>query len=300
MAAPSELPLQRMALWRWGRDVLRASSAATPDLDARVLLLDLLQLDHSGLILDPDAPVTAEQASRFAEMIGRRARGEPVSRILGYREFYGERLGISPATLDPRPDTEILVEATLAIVEAMGWRHGVAGRPLRLLDFGTGTGAIIIALLKALPGALGLAVDRSPEALAVARANARSLGVADRLAFVCGDWGEALQGRVDVIVSNPPYIESEAIADLAPDVRDFDPRLALDGGADGLDAYRAIVPQAIRLLDSQGWLVFEVGAGQADDVATLMAGAGFVPGQSVPVIHRDYGGHDRVVSMQLA
>ena len=266
----------------------------------RLLLLDLLQLDHSSLILDPEAPLSREQAERFAAMIERRGQGEPVSRILGFREFYGDRFAVSPATLDPRPDTETLIDATLSIINEMGWRHGVAGRPLRLLDFGTGTGAIIIALLRALPQAVGLAVDRSFEALSIARANAESLGVADRLSFVCGDWGDAFVGEIDVIVSNPPYIETEAIEGLAPDVRDFDPHLALDGGADGLSAYRNIVPHAARLLARPGWLVFEVGAGQAEDVAALMAGSGFSSFDPVPVTHADYGGHARVVSMQLA
>ncbi|WP_137391813.1 peptide chain release factor N(5)-glutamine methyltransferase [Rhodoligotrophos defluvii] len=286
-------------LFRWGRDRLREHGVDTPDLDARLLLLEASGIDHTVLIAAPDRAMAPEEAARFAELLKRRCAGEPVSRILGYREFHGHWLALSAATLDPRPETELVVDQCLRVVDLMGWRHSVGGRPLRLLDLGTGTGAIVISLLHALPGAWGCAVDIAYEALATARGNAARLGVGDRLALACGNWTDAFSGRFDVILSNPPYIETSDIGELKPEVRCFDPVLALDGGQDGLAAYRRIIPSASQLLVPGGWLILEVGAGQAAAVIGLCRTAGFGPHAAVSETVTDLAGHARVVCMQL-
>lgn len=215
--------------------------------------------------------------------MARRLAREPVHRILGRRAFWTLDLAISPAVLDPRPDSETLVEAALAL----------APRPCaRVLDLGTGSGALLCALLTEWPEASGLGVDRSVEACRVARRNVEACGCGARALVVAGDWGAALAGPFDVVVSNPPYIRSDDIAGLDPEVRDHDPALALDGGADGLAAYRAIAPLAARLLAPGGLLAVEVGWTQGEDVAGLLAQAGF----GEVGRRRDLGGHDRVVT----
>jgi release factor glutamine methyltransferase len=222
-------------------------------------------------------------AERYA---ARRAAGEPLSRILGRREFWGLEFALSPETLDPRPDTETIVEAALA---AFAGRRGEA---LRIVDFGVGSGALLAALLSELPAARGVGVDLSPGAAAQARANLESLGLEARAEIRVGDWAEGLDGPFDLIVANPPYIRSGDIAGLAREVRDHDPRLALDGGADGLDAYRALTPQIARLLAPAGRFLVEVGAGQADAVKALATAAGLAD----LATHRDLAGVERVVS----
>lgn len=238
--------------------------------DARLLAAAGCGLTAAQVLADPDRPLTVADISRLAQMRQRRLRREPVSRILGRRGFMNLELEISPATLDPRPDTEILVESTLDILTEES-RRSVA---LSIVDLGTGSGAILIALLQALPLAHGLGVDISTEALDVARRNAARAGVADRVRWHRGDWLDGVGETFDVIVSNPPYIPSADIAGLEPEVADYDPRSALDGGADGLDAYRAIVRQAVERLAPEGWIVLEVGPDQAASVAQLLAQAG--------------------------
>jgi release factor glutamine methyltransferase len=202
----------------------------------------------------------------------RRLAHEPVARILGRKEFWSFTLGIDAATLVPRPETETIVEAALAAIDAAGTRQ----RALRVADLGTGSGALTLALLAELPNATGVATDINVDALRRARANARSLGQT-RAAFVACDIAAALSGPFDVIVSNPPYVASNDIATLAPEVRDFDPRRALDGGADGLDFYRAIAKAAPALVAPDGFVVVELGRGQADAVATLFSAVGLAP-----------------------
>ena len=214
-------------------------------------------------------PPPDEGVDRFFDLVARRADGEPVARILGRREFWGLPFALAPATLEPRPDTETVVEAALGLVRG-------AGGAASILDLGTGSGCLLLALLSELPDAAGVGVDRSPAAAAAARRNARSLGLGDRARFVAGDWAEAISGRFDLVVSNPPYIATEHIEALAPEVRRHDPALALDGGADGLDAYRAIVADLPRLLAPSGVAVLELGAGQRDAVAGLARAAGLV------------------------
>jgi release factor glutamine methyltransferase len=254
----------------------RFKSAAidSPELDARILVGAAIGLDLTGMIAAATRPVTAAEAARLEDFAGRRLKGEPVARILGSREFWGLPLQLSAATLVPRPDTETVVALALQMLRA----GPGADRP-RIVDLGTGSGAILLALLSELPDAMGVGTDISAAALRTASANARNLGLARRAAFVACDYASALSGTFDLIVSNPPYIRSGEINDLAGEVRDHDPLGALDGGSDGLDAYRALIPQAVRLLAPGGGLALEVGHDQGADVEQLMAAAGLtLPG----------------------
>lgn len=256
---------------------LRERGIDTPELDARILIGHALGLDHAALAADDRRSIGTEERSAIAALVRRRLGGEPVARILGWKEFWSLPLRVDAATLVPRPETETIVEAALAVVDAGGSRS----RPLRVADLGTGSGALLLALLSELPNAWGVGTDLSPQALATARGNARRLGVA-RAAFVACDLAQALSSQFDVVVSNPPYIASGDIAALPPEVRDFDPRLALDGGPDGLACYRAIAAAAPTLLAPGGVLIVELGFDQALQVAALFAAAGLAPGPLRP------------------
>ena len=263
----------------WAVSELRQIDIESPQLDARLLLQQATGLAREDLILDPGRQVEPAVAQIFRQFIQRRLGHEPVSRILGEREFYGRLFKVTPAVLDPRPDTETLIDFALPKIT----------EGCRILDLGTGSGAIIVTLLAERRGTTGVAVDLSASALAVAAANAGALGVADRLAFFHGNWFEPLAGRFDLIVSNPPYIPAGDIQGLEADVRDFDPRLALAGGADGLDPYRAIAAAAADHLAAGGNIVVELGAGQADAVEAIFAAASYrLTGRGV-----DLGGHVR-------
>jgi release factor glutamine methyltransferase len=247
----------------------RAAGLDSADLDARVLIGHAFGLDHAALAAADARDLGADEEKAIAALAERRLAGEPVARILGRKEFWSLMLRVDVATLVPRPETETVVEAALAAIAARGPR----ARPLRVADLGTGTGAIVLALLSELPNALGVGTDISPLALAVARDNAHRLALT-RASFVACDMATALRGPFDVIASNPPYIASGDIATLATEVRDFDPRAALDGGADGLNHYRAIAATVPALLAPGGALVVELGIGQAEPVAALFAAAG--------------------------
>ena len=249
----------------------REAGIDTPELDARVLVGHALGLDHESLAAQADRTLTEAEREAVAASMARRLAHEPVARILGVKEFWGLALALNADTLIPRPDTETLVEAALAAV------GGDKARPLRIADLGTGSGALLLALLSELPAARGIGTDVSTAALACARSNAAALGLADRASFVACDQGAALAGGFDFIVANPPYVASSDIAALQPEVRDFDPRRALDGGSDGLAAYRAIAGDARRLLASDGALVLEIGAGQLEKVTSILARAGLIP-----------------------
>jgi release factor glutamine methyltransferase len=278
--------MTRDALFRRAARRLAEAGLPTPDLDARFLIEGLLALDPGALLLCGGRPVADEDCARVEAALLRRLGGEPVDRILGCREFWGLTFRLSPATLSPRPDTETVVAAALAAFPA----HDA---PLSILDLGTGSGAILVALLAERPSALGLGVDRSFEAAATARANAQANGVGARAAFLVADWAEPVTHRVDLVVSNPPYIPSASLAGLQPEVRDHDPRLALDGGPDGLDAYRQVTNAAERLLRVGGALVLELGVGQEAAVAALAGAAGLsVEGPS----KRDLGGVPRALT----
>jgi release factor glutamine methyltransferase len=252
---------------------LRTTTIDSAELDARILVGAVLDLDLTGMIAAAERRVTAAEAVRLEDAVRRRVAGEPVARIVGTREFWGLPLHLSAATLVPRPDTETVVELALEMLQALEMRDDPERR-LRIADIGTGSGAILLALLSEWPDAYGIGTDISVAALQTASRNAADLGLAGRAGFVACDYAAALSGAFDLIVSNPPYIRSADIAGLSIEVRDYDPRLALDGGTDGLDAYRALIPEAARLLAPGGALVVEAGHGQSGDIQRLIDAAG--------------------------
>jgi release factor glutamine methyltransferase len=251
----------------------KSAAIESAELDARMLAGHVLGLDLTGLITSAQRPITEDESARLENFAHRRLAGEPVARIVGEKEFWGLPLALSPATLVPRPDTETVVELALELLRA----DGVTGRPLRIADLGTGSGAILLALLSELPTAQGFGTDISEPALQTAAANAISTGLANRVTFIACDYASGLSGHFDLIVSNPPYIRAADIAGLAVEVRDHDPRAALDGGADGLDAYRALIPQAADLLAPGAILVVEAGEGQSGPINGLMTLSGLAP-----------------------
>ena len=246
---------------------MKSAGLDTPVLDARLIVQHALGIDWNSLFMAADQPLTEHERASLESQLARRAAHEPVSRIVGHRHFWTLNLSVTPDTLDPRPDTETLIEAAVAAIPDRK-------TPLTVLDLGTGTGALLIALLSEYPEATGIGVDLSPGALAVAKANAEAHGVGDRVAFRRGSWADGVDGPFDLIVSNPPYIEQGDLAGLPPEVREHDPMLALDGGADGLDAYRAIVPALSRLMMGSSLAILEIGAGQGDDVVAIAEAIG--------------------------
>ncbi|GLH78008.1 release factor glutamine methyltransferase [Bradyrhizobium sp. SSBR45G] len=266
-----------------------AAALDSPELDARLLIGHVLQLDLTGLVVHGQRPLSAADAVQLETLVQRRLAGEPVARIRGIKEFWGLELALSADTLVPRPDTETVVELALEYLAS----GGDLTRRLRIADLGTGSGAILLALLSELPHAIGIGTDISIGALQTARQNARSHGLGDRAGFVACSYASALSAPFDLIVSNPPYIPRDDIGDLAIDVRAHDPLRALDGGADGLDAYRALIPQAAGLLAIDGALIVEVGQGQSADVAGLMKQAGLAADSAT--IKADLGGIPRAV-----
>jgi release factor glutamine methyltransferase len=293
-------------------EFLATRGVASARLDAEVLLAFVLGVDRVGVYMRFDQPLAAREVDAYRELVRRRAAGTPVAYLTGAREFWSMSLAVTPDVLIPRPETELLVERVLAgrlprdSDGAMASERGgvaaengvgAAGEPLCILDLGTGSGAIAIALARELPAARIVAVDVSPAAAAVATANAERAGVAERVTVVVGSWASALDAeqRFDVIVSNPPYIPTAALADLAPEVR-AEPVLALDGGDDGLTAYRALVPGAVACLAPGGRLLVEVGEGQAVAVAAIFVAAGL---EGV-AWHADLAGVARVVTATAA
>lgn len=254
-------------LRRAAEDRLKSAGVDTPELDARLLIQHALDLDRTGLLTQSSEDVAPAGAARVEALIARRAAREPVGRILGHRGFWTLDLALSPATLEPRPDTETIVEAVLAAVPD----HAA---PLRILDLGTGTGCLLLALLAELPNAQGIGIDISPQAAETAAGNAERNDLASRAVFQVGNWTDGLSEHFDIVVSNPPYIPAADIAGLAPEVREHDPRAALDGGADGLDAYRTLAQRVPEVLAPGGVVAFEVGIGQAEVVSDLLQAAG--------------------------
>jgi len=242
--------------------------------DARALLGHALRLDRAQLIAQGDRLLEAREIDAASALAARRLKREPVARILGRKEFWNQTLEVTPAVLVPRPETETVVEAALDFVA----RAGLRMEKLPILDIGTGSGALLLALLGELPNAAGVGTDTSAAALAVARDNAERNGLAGRCTFVACDIAKGVEGPFDLIVSNPPYVPHNEIATLAPEVRDYDPLLALDGGKDGLDAYRAIAEQVPRLLAPGGLLIVELGDGQEEAVRALFTKAGLKVG----------------------
>lgn len=271
-----------------GRAMLRAAGIDSAALDARLLLAAALEVDMTRLIAAPEQPLLRAAAARFDVLLGRRLAREPMAHILGRREFWSLDFAVTRETLTPRPDTETLVAAAL---EAVADRQA----PLRILDLGTGTGCILLALLHDLARATGIGVDHSGAALAVAERNAAALGMATRARFCLGDWGRGLSGAFDLIVSNPPYIATSDLATLPPEVR-CEPMLALDGGIDGLAAYRALAPDAVRLLQPHGTVLVEFGQGQGAAVEAVLHAAGLAP----VARHKDLAGIERCIAARLS
>jgi release factor glutamine methyltransferase len=251
---------------------LRRRGMDSPELDARLLVGHALGLDHTALAAQANRRLAPHEADAISALAGRRLGNEPIARILGVKEFWGLPLRLNAETLVPRPETETVVEAALAATDPAAIQRGA-----RIADLGTGSGALLLALLSEWPDARGVGTDISPGALACARENAAALGLAGRSEFVACDFGAALIDPFDLVVSNPPYIARGDIAALPPEVRDHDPLRALDGGSDGLDAYRTIAAGAKRLLAPGGALVVELGAGQADAVAAIMSARRLAP-----------------------
>jgi release factor glutamine methyltransferase len=270
--------------------LLREARIAAPELDARLLLCHATGLSHEACVAALNDPFAPDAAARFGAFVERRLEGEPVSRIIGIREFYGRSFRIDASTLDPRPDTETLIEAALGFEDRE--------TPLSILDLGTGSGCILVTLLAELPQASGVGVDVALGALELARANAQILGVGDRAAFLASDWLEAVEGSFDLVVANPPYLSAADMAALSPEVRDHDPAPALDGGPDGLSAYRRIVRGLRKALRPGGFALFEIGPDQARAVARLLADAGLDGGEPQH-LWRDLAGRPRVVGARL-
>jgi release factor glutamine methyltransferase len=270
------------------RDAFRDAGLDTPDLDARVLVGHALGLDHAALAADAERALADAEWAAIDALAARRLAGEPVARIVGWKEFWGLTFRLGPATLVPRPETETVVETALALVKTKPPRQA-----LRIADLGTGSGAILAALLSELPQAVGVGTDVSVAALALARDNCRRLGVGDRARFVACSFGTALRGGFDLVVSNPPYIKAGDMAGLPLEVRQHDPVLALDGGPDGLAAYRVLAMDAARLLAPQGHMVVELGTGAAAEVACLFSAAGL----KVAAPYPDLGGTPRALTL---
>jgi release factor glutamine methyltransferase len=267
---------------------LARAGIAEPRREARLILALALDADPSALIAWPERAIDAVEAAQFAALLARRAAHEPFSRLKGRREFWSLDFALSPETLDPRPDSETLIEAALALLPDRS-------APLRILDFGTGTGCLLLALLRELSQAEGVGVDCLPGAVETARANAERLGLGGRARFLLGDWDREIDGKADVILANPPYIRSQEINALAPEVAAFEPFAALDGGMDGLDAYRILGPAAARLLRPGGFACFELGFGQSNAVAAILAGSGL----TIKAIRRDLSGTERCLVATL-
>ncbi len=278
------MTLTLVSAWNAAKQRLQAAGVEGPVIDARLLVEAAADATRTDIIAEPRRPLSDEQALRLEDFISRRERREPVSHILGRKGFWKIMLTVTPQVLTPRPDTETLVEWAL--------RQYPDGMAFSMLDLGVGSGAIILAILAERAAAKGLGVDVSEEALAVARENAANLGLASKVALLRGDWTRGLDGDAfDLVVSNPPYIRSAEIETLDPEVKDHEPRIALDGGADGLDAYRLLAPEILRVLRPGGRFAVEIGYDQSAAVEALFKSAG---GAEVATL-KDLALKDRVV-----
>jgi release factor glutamine methyltransferase len=277
--------LNLVQAWKGAKARLEAAGLAGPVIDARLLVEAAAGATRADIVGDPHRLLTPEQEATLEDYLTRRERREPVSHILGRKGFWKIMLSVTPDVLTPRPDTETVVELVL--------RDFPEHAPWAILDLGVGSGAIILSILAERPAARGLGIDVSEEALAVARENAANLGLAGRLALMRGDWTQGLgEASFDLVVSNPPYIASHVIETLEPEVRDHEPRLALEGGADGLDHYRRLAPEILRVLKPGGRFAVEIGYDQKEAVEALFREAG----AAGVATFRDLGDRDRVVA----
>ena len=272
-------------------EVLRSNGIETAQRDARLLMLAAAGIVHADLLREPRVPLGGEVAERLSGWINQRLQRVPVARILGEWEFWSLPFTLAPETLVPRPDSETVVAA--ALINLGDRRHQSDG--LRVLDLGTGTGCLLVALLHELPGATGLGVDLSDEALAIATINARRNHIGKRAQFQRSDWHHHIEGQFDLIVSNPPYISDPVIDTLEPEVRLHDPRLALSGGHDGLDAYRILMQGLPKLLAPDGVAVLEIGSDQSETVARLARDSGFL----LEGPYADFGARPRAYALRL-
>lgn len=261
----------------------------TPELDARFLIQSVLGIDGAAIITHPERAL-GNHADKLWRAMQRRLSHEPVARILGEREFYGRMFAVTADVLDPRADSEAIIDLALEIADEKGWRD----TPLRIADIGTGSGILAVTLLSEFPRATAVATDISAEALVVAQGNARRHGVQARLAFAETRGLQGVAGPFDLIVSNPPYIPTDAIPGLQADVRDYDPLIALDGGSDGLQIYREIAND-VSGLRRDCWVILELGAGQASDVSSIFATLSRLP----PRLRQDLAGHPRAVAFEI-
>ena len=283
-SGPASAPTLVQA-WTTARGRLKAAQIDSPAIDARLLLEAAAGATRTDILTDPYRFLTPEQAQLFDGYLARRERREPVSRIIGRKGFWKIMLTVTPDVLSPRPDTETVVQEALAAFDET--------RAFQVLDLGVGSGAILLAILAERPRATGLGTDVSDEALAVAKENAANLDLAGRAAFLRGDWAGGLDAEsFDLVVSNPPYIREDEMPDLDPEVREHDPHLALVGGPDGLDHYRTLAPQILRILRPGGLFLLEIGPQQARAVERLMRAAGAEQVRTIP----DLALKDRVVS----
>jgi len=277
-------PQTLVKAWTAARERLKAAGVDSPAIDARLLLEAAAAVSRVEIVSDPYRALTPNQAATFEDFLARRAKREPVSHILGRKGFWKIMLGVTKDVLTPRPDSEVIVDSILGAFD----EH----RHFSILDLGVGSGAMLLAILAERPNAKGLGIDISEEALAVARENAANLGLGKQVALLRGDWTAGLESeRFDVVIANPPYIPSRDIATLDPEVRDHEPRLALDGGDDGLDAYRLLAPEILRVLKPDGVFAVEIGWDQSQAVEALFKAAG---AQDVRT-RKDLADRDRVV-----
>lgn len=280
------MTLTLVKAWKSASQRLEAAGIDQPAIDARLLLEAAAEVTRTDILTDPYRELTDAQAEAMEDLVGRRERREPVSHILGRKGFWKILLNVTRDVLTPRPDTETVVEVALAAFPDVT-------QPISVLDLGVGSGAILLAILAERPAAKGLGVDVSDEALAVARENAANLDLNTRCALLRGDWTAGLADEnFDLVVANPPYIPTADIETLDPEIRDHEPRLALDGGADGLDAYRFLAPEILRVLKPGGVFAVEIGYDQAERVEALFKGAGALNVQTV----KDLGDRDRCVT----
>lgn len=279
-------------LQQHARAELSRASIETAALEARVLLCHVCQLSEVSVIADPDRLIDSDRAAEFFDLVTQRAKRIPLAHLLGVKEFWGLEFCVNGQTLIPRPETEFAVEFAIECAKSIPTG---AGRP-RILDLGTGTGCLLISILHELKAASGVGIDINPQAVDLATINARNLKVEKRTTFHCMDWGQDLAEIFDIIVSNPPYVLTGDLAGLMPEVARYEPHLALDGGVDGLDQYRKIIPQARQLLTDKGFLILEVGDGQARNVLEILGANGFQPHVATAPVKHDLAGCERIIA----
>jgi len=271
---------------------LKQAGIETAALEARVILCHVCQIEESEVIAYPERVIEKKQANDYLNLVARRAQRIPLAHLLGVREFWGLEFSVNDQTLIPRPETEFAVDLAVQSARNIYEQSGC----VRILDLGCGTGCMLISILHEVKDASGIGVDINPQAIELSRSNAQNLGVDARATFCCMNWGDDLEETFDIIVSNPPYIASGDLEGLMPEVGRYEPARALDGGIDGLDEYRQIIPRARRLLHENGVLILEIGEGQAGDVLELLEKNGFHPHDINEPVKCDLSGCERIIA----